>query len=383
MSVDEFKAFLASATAEAVRELPLDRVPERVPSTVYNGLSGPMRDALESLMFDATSHRLSERMTLESMFGSEVADGIDLAKRYNVTNNFSLFVEQVTDLQNRLGKSSSMTATEFKSLTGQIRQMDGSLRELTNESAAIFRARDVLFKQAQQPISDEGKFTQALHDLENQHKRIDKVVSQYYYVRLLIIGKEMVQVRKRAERLDQEAKNIQFRIDRHREELEALKRSPMNSFQQRKKDRMQTLREIISELLSEKQRYEVLVSEQDLISWLDALVDACISPLVKDRVDKFARNARLVLFNLLERYCVAQEESALQVARNPFTQVDPKKTIRYLLQSEQFILDYFAQKRSNLSAWLGGAAQRRIELLGDLEADLLEELRRSLRLAKR
>ncbi|MDX1335079.1 MAG: hypothetical protein R3312_04790, partial [Gammaproteobacteria bacterium] len=76
-------------------------------------------------------------------------------------------------------------------------------------------------------------------------------------------------------------------------------------------------------------------------------------------------------------YCAQQEASAMQIARNPFLQIDAKQAIKYMLMSEQFILDYFSKKKSKNAAWISDAAQVKMEDLEKLEKDILTELKRS------
>lgn len=384
MSLDELRAFLRSATPESIAQLPVTRLPEELPSSIYDEVRGAAREALEGLVFEASSYQLNERMRQESVLGAEVVEGLKLAQRLQASSTLLAFVDELNTVQSELSRAkTSMTVAEFKALTQRVSRMDSLLGALKEESSQIYRARDAVVARLANGTDETGELSAARKRLDAQHERIDKVVSHYFYLRLLIIGKEMSRVRRKAEQLDQTAEEIQFRIDRAREQLEAFNNRPLQRAQPRVRERMQTLREEINRLLEEKDRHQVLISENDLTGWLDALVDAYVSPKVRDRISKYGRETRLVLYSLLDRYCGAQEEAARQVARNPFSQVDPKKTIRFLLQSEQFVLDYFAQKKSNLTAWLGGAAQRRIELLGDLEAEMLNELRQSARLAKR
>ena len=73
----------------------------------------------------------------------------------------------------------------------------------------------------------------------------------------------------------------------------------------------------------------------------------------------------------------------MQIARNPFLQVDAKQAIRFMLMSEQFILDYFSKKRNENTAWISDVAQVKIEDLDLLERDILAELKRSSRFMKK
>ena len=54
-----------------------------------------------------------------------------------------------------------------------------------------------------------------------------------------------------------------------------------------------------------------------------------------------------------------------------------------MLKSEQFILDYFANKKKDTTAWLSGAAKVKIEDLDGLEKEILTELRRTTKIHRK
>ena len=135
----------------------------------------------------------------------------------------------------------------------------------------------------------------------------------------------------------------------------------------------------IQELIAEINQAETVISENDLILWLDTIVEASLNKTSHTRVMKSLRTARISLYYLLNRFCKAQEESAIQIAQNPFIQVDPKEAIKFMLMSEKFILDYFTKKKNETTAWLSGAAENKIAELDELQKEILAELKRASR----
>ncbi len=125
----------------------------------------------------------------------------------------------------------------------------------------------------------------------------------------------------------------------------------------------------------------MIISENDLTKWLDGIVDVNLSPFSRARAEKSSRRLRLSLFNLMNKYCALQEEAALQIAHNPLVQTDAELAIKFMLKSEKYILDYFSQKREQLSAWLGNAAKMKLEMLDELEQELIQEMRSNLELS--
>lgn len=165
-----------------------------------------------------------------------------------------------------------------------------------------------------------------------------------------------------------------------REELEKTK-----GFWNRTVKRKATLEEEalvqnrIQELINDINQKETVISENDLILWLDTIVDASLNEHSQARATKSLRTARISLYYLLNRFCKGQEVSAIQIAQNSFIQVAPEQAIRYMLMSEQFILDYFTRKKNDKTAWLSGAAENKIAELDNLQKEILAELKRATR----
>ena len=133
----------------------------------------------------------------------------------------------------------------------------------------------------------------------------------------------------------------------------------------------------IYDLVNEIKASEIVISESDLILWLDAIVEASLNDASRNRVIKSLRQARISLFYLLNKFCASQEASAIQIAKNPFIQVDPEKAIKFVLMSETFILNYFTKKKNTATAWLSGAAESKMVELDQLQKDILSELRKA------
>lgn len=136
-------------------------------------------------------------------------------------------------------------------------------------------------------------------------------------------------------------------------------------------DNKERLSELHQRILSE----DWVMSETQLMRWLDVLVDANLyAPEQAQQLEQ----AREDMFFLLTAFCEQQEAAARSVARNPFVQADPQQAIQFMLMSERMILDYFARKRAEISEWLGSTAADRLQSLDGLEKQLILEMKQNL-----
>ena len=133
------------------------------------------------------------------------------------------------------------------------------------------------------------------------------------------------------------------------------------------------LSELHQRILSE----DWVMSETQLMRWLDVLVDANL--YATDRAE-LLQSARDDMYFLLTAFCEQQEAAARNVARNPFVQADPQQAIQFMLMSERMILDYFARKRAEINEWLGTTAADRLQSLDGLEKELIAEMKKNIAL---
>ncbi|MDZ7747543.1 MAG: hypothetical protein U5K43_00795 [Halofilum sp. (in: g-proteobacteria)] len=131
-------------------------------------------------------------------------------------------------------------------------------------------------------------------------------------------------------------------------------------------------------LMDKRDAAESFVSEKDLLHWLDVLVEASLYVAQEDWQSR-AQQTRLLLYRLLNVYCLQQETAAQQLAESPMLRANARDAIGYYLSSEQFILRYFSRKRQEVTLWLSGAASDKLSQLEDIRDAILADYRRNAR----
>ncbi|MDX5333321.1 MAG: hypothetical protein LPK58_04655 [Gammaproteobacteria bacterium] len=380
-----FKKLAYTLPPDEIAKLPPEKLPENIPIDFVEDAPIYSRAALEGLILSANSYHLQQRLAMQEKHGEDVIESLDRAKATKPGANVRVFRNKLKDLRALLEQyQSSRTQQQLDLLSKNIKHINGLLMDVRAEVTDILRSMELLDEAMQSAPEDVATFEPAIGRLRNNAEIVERLLAEYYLLRLSILNQEMQTKNHQVVELEDEARRLQKDIDLLREELErsqtlwkrALARGKSNT-------EGDALQQRISELVSEQKSKEVAINENDLTLWLDAIVDASLHPYTRDRVIKVLADARVALYNLLNKYCVNQEMSALQIARNPFLQIDAKQAIRFMLMSEQFILDYFAKKRNQNTAWISDIAEVKMEDLDALEKEILQELKRSSRFKKK
>ena len=379
ITLETFVRIIKKMPAEKIAEIPVEKLPENIPSNIAERLPLATRGAVESLLLAANSYHLSKRLKDEEHYGESVVQALDRSKLSGDSATVRVFKDKilnmVTMLQDYQRNNQKYEIALFVKNIGHINDL---LIDVRSENANLIKTIKLLEEIKPRNDADASRFKDAIAKLNKQAAAVAQLLGEYYVLRLKIMARAIAEKRREVEAQENFVSGLPQEIAVLRKKLEdsqSLWRRTVN----RKKaaEETQILQERISALVHDMNESEVVISENDLTIWLDTIVDASLNEYSQKRISRPARDARISLYFLLNKFCTKQEESALQIAQNPFLQVEPEKAINYVLMSEQFILNYFANKKKDATAWLSGAAQAKIEELERLQKDILAELRRS------
>jgi hypothetical protein len=378
--IEIFRKMIGSLSPAELRALPPEKLPMHIPEDVIEDAPYEMQKILEDLVFSAEAHQMNERMEIESRFGIAAVDAVELSRQGGSSTLNRMFkgrIEKLQLLHTRWEASESQE--DLRSLIDNIYQLDDLLPLVREDGASITRSCAVL--QELIPRSEEFQvtFAEAKQTLVSYLHVIDECLGEYFVVRLMVMGVELQRTATHVEGMDTESEQIDKdvrMIQRSIKNIINVQKIPENKISTHPE--VQNLQNQLAELQRQKESTDVLISEKDLIEWLDLIVDASLSPTGQEKLDGRTKDMRMALFQLLVRYCKSQEDAARQVAKNPFSQSDPEQTIRFMLKSEEFVLDYFANKRRNLTEWLGEAAQKKMDSLQDIEDSMLSTMKDQL-----
>lgn len=372
---------MRKASPAQIAKLRPEYLPENIPENLIDEAPYETRGAIENLLFEANALHMNLHMEIEAAFGEQVSTALSLGAQEGRSRAHHAFDSKVKALIDIYHSSKSDPAILKAESTDVLRRdLRGLALDLRQESGAFAHAQGHLNKAIQQ--CTEQRF---LHVLEKSrtivtHKfeKIMKSMNVYTYVRILEVANDMDYVRDQISKLENEVGMLKQDAAEKREQLKNLTSSFISRHRHAK--RIEQVQEEISQILDEINRKEVVISEEDLLDWLDVIVDANLSNSVVERAGQTIGSAKVTLFSLLQKYCILQESGARQVAQNPFSQIDPQQSIRYMLRSEKFILDYFLKKRDMMIAWLGDAAEAKLKSLDGIEEKVLKELKKNSKL---
>lgn len=375
-SLDELKVFLGTASPEQVSRLAPETLPDNIPQELIDEAPEELRRHLEELVMELGAFQLRQRHEIEERFGPEVGPALDQASRKSDSPQFLAFKGQLKRLVEIYKFNRNRPVAEQEDAYRSTMEALNALEDAVKEEMGIM-ARGAAVLKVFLPKADQhsARFKRDIDRLEQQFERYQHAINVYDHIRMSLVAQQMQVVKAGMNSLDGKARIVQVQINAAREELKHLQSKFRLSAQEKERERGLKLR--VGALMEELKSHEVVISETDLVRWLDVIVEASISDYVRKKAGQTIHSTRLLLFTLLQKYCALQEMAAREVARNPFSQADPKQTIQFMLKSEQFILDYFSRKKSAMVAWLGGAAEKRIGELGELEKDLLTEMKKN------
>jgi len=379
LSLKQFLKLLQTLPASRISELHIEQLPNNIPADISEKVPIASRSAVDDLIMEANSFHLKRRMRDQETYGDQVVGALDKARTTSGSANLRVFKNKILVLVDMLqaaqkGSKKVSNATFVK----HIGAINNLLIDVRSETIQLHENLAILEKTKSVNEDDEERLSNSIQLLQKQTTSVGKILSEYYILRLKVLARAIHQKRKLIETREETTRDKQEKLDILREQLHEAQTLWKRTMKRKQtKDETKEIQQEIYDLVNQIKAGEVVIAEDDLILWLDAIVEATLNDESKQRVSNSLRQARISLYYLLNKFCAAQEASALQIAQNPFIQVDPEKAIKFVLLSEQFILNYFTKKKNTATAWLSGAAESKIAELDQLQKDILVELRRA------
>ncbi len=379
LSLQQFLKLLQTLPPARISELPIEQLPNNIPADISEKIPMASRSAVDDLIMAANSFHLKRRMRDQDTYGDQLVAALDKAKTTTGSANLRVFKNKILLLVDMLQSAQRGTRKVGNTtFVKHINAINNLLIDVRSETIHLHESLANL--ENVKPINDDDtkRFKTSIGLLRKQTASIGKILSEYYILRLKVLARAIHQKRKLIETREETIQQKQQELDILRADLQEAQTLWKRTMKRKQtKDETKEVQQRIYDLVNEIKASEVVISENDLILWLDAIVEASLNEESKQRVINSLRHARISLYYLLNKFCAAQEASALQIAQNPFIQVDPEKAIKFVLMSEQFILNYFTKKKNTATAWLSGAAESKIAELDQLQKDILIELRRA------
>ena len=98
MSLEEFVGLIRSKQVQELANLPLDSLPDNIPSELIRNSAQPLRGLLEKMAFDIGARELQEQQQFERTFGSTAARAVDLAHDNESEIAHQMLLRKIADL---------------------------------------------------------------------------------------------------------------------------------------------------------------------------------------------------------------------------------------------------------------------------------------------
>lgn len=377
ISLDVLGKMVRTLSTEQLAKLPVDKLPEDVPDVIY-AIGTPEKNAvLEDLLIRRDSERMNRQLADLEHYGKDVANAFQIAESNRLPPLVIEFARGIKAMQDLVGQARDTDVDQ------QIAEKTAELKELMSRLAAspLLSAEQTLvrIRDDQSTAVCRKRLAGALRRLQDKLAPAMMAIAKYQELRVNLAHKRMSAVRKQIKKQAAQQELLQEEIDTLNRQLQQQRSFFSRALgKYHASGQYNELQEQIKQLIARKKMSEVPIDDKDLVDWLDAIVEASLH----DPGQSGVHASRVLLLSLLELYCRQQEESAMQVAQNPFSQVDPKQAIKFILASEQFILDYFAKKQEQGAHLFRSTAASRRERLDEIMNSLIKELKRNLRKLK-
>ena len=377
ISLKVFRKMIVNMSPSDIMRIPLESLPDEMPVSLANEVPNDIKPAIEHLMMERNSVALKTRNTISGKLGNEALAAIDLSKQVGDKANIRTLTFKLAEIDEMVERMMEKKCLENDQLLSKfIANTNKMLPDLLTEQTQTTHGINALLQEAELPESLQDTVDIARDKLHNQKRAIDNLLGKYYAERVNIAQGVMTRRIEALEAMEAEQLFAQREMEKDRIDLvKRKKRASMPFGKKKNTDAVEELKARITHLSSKIKTNQIPIDSNELTLWLDSVVDASIHETAKQRVAMKIHMARKDLLLLLYSYCEQQENTAMQVARNPFLQVEPEKIIGFAMKSEQFILNYFQNKKSAVTSQISMAASMKIEALIAIERDILKELK--------
>jgi hypothetical protein len=374
ISENAFRRLVRTLSADQLRSFPTDRLPRSIPLDAVDAADDPRKQAvLEELAWAAGSSQLASGVDATTRLDGEVREALEAAEAAEARGVDEL--NRLTDELARRWKPGDFGRDLLDEATQKLEQARYRARDIAERVGTLNRALAVIDR----PFAGQEEFRDRVSAARLHAKHVlsalESALGRYELIELDIAHGDMqakqaqCQIEAgRVRELDEQIQAVREKLKRQGGMAKLLK--PRVAKQQR-----EHLLQRLQSLTAKRDAAESFVSEKDLLHWLDVLVEASLY-VPQERWRSRAQKTRLLLYRLLNVYCLQQETAAHQLATSPVLRANAKEAIGYYLSSERFILQYFSRKRQEVTLWLSGAASEKLGQLERVRDAILADYRR-------
>lgn len=356
------------------KNIPPEVIETNIDQDMLDVLPSDLASFLSSVIADQSFSSIGQQLELSDQFGDDIVLALSYANNPQSTEaSTNLFCTQVKNLESSYQEFLSNKHIQVETLEKDINKIEPMLSKMKQLTVETYQSYNVLHDAiAELPNNDELRV--GIRSVVDYIKNIERHLYKYYEHRLYITSAGIHRKKDEVNKVNFDVQSLDTQI----RELMSKIREQRNSLVGKlagKLDTQDKIRNTINVLSAKRGEIEIVISEKDLIYWLDVLVDASMVQEHNSNLQSTAQMTRLSLFTLLEYFCHQQERSAEEVQVLSANIADAKTAADFYLRSEEFVLEYFIRKQHALVDWMGDAARKKLVKLQKIKQEYLDQLR--------
>lgn len=358
------------------KNIPTQVIETNIDQDMLDVLPSDLSSFLSGVIAEQSFSSIGQQLELSEQFGDDIVTALSYANNPQTTEaSTNLFCKQVVQLENRYQEFLNNKHIQIESLSNELNKIEPMLSKMKQLTVETYHSHNIL-KNAISELPNNDELQGGVESVISYIKNLENHLNKYYAQRLYITSAGLHRRKDDVNKANFEAEKLNLQIKDLMQKLRDQKKSLVSKIAS-KLDTQQKIRETINKLTAQRASIEVVISEKDLIFWLDVLVDASMVPEHNSSLQSTAQMARMSLFTLLEYFCTQQERAAKEVQVLSANIADAKTAADFYLRSEEFVLEYFIRKQHALVDWMGDAARKKLDELQKIKDDYLAELRQS------
>ena len=372
----EFRKLVDQLPSDELARFPVDRLPDHIPLDIIDDAPPDIAETIETLIFKRQSSVMHDLKSLRQRLGPKTVEAYDMASLPRNSGALQALVTRLKRFQENLrhpppGKA-HQPAEESLDL---LESYGGIANDVKAYYKKLLRARKTLrHPDEHYPASLEATIAKIDRKLQRRCRLHRAVLTQYYSQRLMLTVQMMQDYRERIAAHEKRIAGQKVLMTQMKNRLhdtrKKIKKFPENRGFRYLADR---LVKDLEKTKREQQSMDIPLGENDLQTWLDAIVDYHLLRTSHDSLNRLIIRAEALFLSLLKHYYQIQEALYQQRYRHNPQKVDARTIIGFSENSQNFLSNYFQtrQKTSASPYWLPEI--QRLENLRKLEKRFLND----------
>lgn len=351
-----FEKMVKSVSPADLAKIPPEQLPLYIPDDFVKTIPLKSTSVVEGLLFEAESHRMSQRMEAEHIFDKKVASALDVASSGGSAVLTGIFPKKFEEAKTK------HTNTESKDFEKAMTHLEELSAHIFDDAENIVKALNVLFEVKEEQSAVSAYINDCYNMLLDILKRLHYQMDAYALYRLKVLGPKLKNLGERAQSAARELVQLKKGIPETEKHIKSIaKNQNIRKDQMATHPQIQALQKQLATLKARKETLEVLVSKDDLYKHLDLIINGIL--IEKDADKKIAKYA-YQLWGGVRELIVDYVRSALPA--DQYANVPE--------QVQKFVKEYFDAKNNFLQKTAGHYRPEKTKLLDALSKKMASNL---------